>query len=51
MSKKIKNEEKEKKIWPNRDSNLQPLRTKKLAQSALPTELQNFYLQICEKKD
>ena len=44
MLKKIKNEEKEKKIWPNLDLNLQPYRTKKVAQSALPIELQNFNL-------
>ena len=50
MLKKIKNEEKEKKIWPNLDLNLQPYRTKKVAQSALPIELQNFNLQSLKNK-
>ena len=50
MLKKIKNEEKEKKIWPNLDLNLQPYRTKNVVQSALPIELQNFNLHSVKNK-
>ena len=54
MLKKIKNEEKDKKekiIWPNLDLNLQPYKTKKVSQSALPIELQNFNLQSVKNKN
>ena len=50
MLKNVKNEEKGKKIWPNLDLNLQPYRTKKVAQSALPIELQYFNLQNMKNK-
>ena len=50
MLKKIKTEEKEKKIWPNLDSNLQPFRTKKFLR-VLYLLSYKFLFTIFEKKE